>query len=369
MASQPVVAISRLLPPGAVRPSSAPAPILGGTGLSSPEMRAFRLRLTNIVRAVCELEPHAQPANLITPVMTLALRDRRYLAADDDQWSAFLLYCARTTLLIESELLAVIDQDDRTGYVTIAAVETAKGITRMMREAGAKRIHVGTAFAADPFRCNVGAGSYDFLHEPNLSVTDRGAVVAYYAVCDLPGHDCYSRVLTPHEVAQLRRVSPTRDHRAWVDYPHRMGENAALRSLAAILQEAHPDPRRRGWTLPEPAYRPRPMVTLPDDPYATPAPQPAPQAGCTDADYETDPTRVFADADEATAETLPGSATDFHGWGGQRIGRCPSGILRGVLRWITQKPSRATVYARLEAAITLVLLARRAAVHPEPSTP
>jgi hypothetical protein len=81
---------------------------------------------------------------------------------------------------------------------------------------------------------------------------------------------------------------------------------------------------------------------------------------------EIEPRIEFGTLANAEAITLPGEPNDFEGMGGQPIGYCPDGILRGVTTWITRpdRPNRRITYARLAAAIDHVLRARRDAVAP-----
>lgn len=71
----------------------------------------------------------------------------------------------------------------------------------------------------------------------------------------------------------------------------------------------------------------------------------------------------FATLAEAQRVTLPGTPDTDGGFAGQPIGACPDAILRGVLDWIAspQRPNRPTTYARLKAAIDMVLRARESA--------
>lgn len=74
----------------------------------------------------------------------------------------------------------------------------------------------------------------------------------------------------------------------------------------------------------------------------------------------------FASLIDAERITLPGELGNpkhFDGMGGQPIGLCDTGILRGVLVWLAspQRPNRPVTHARLSAAIATVLRAREGA--------
>ncbi len=357
-----MVSIKHMLPPGNVMPVAPRPRAVVGTGITSPEFLAFRRRIEALLPTVLELAPRAHPDMLRTPLITAALQDRQLLDATDDSLSAFLLYAAHTGLTIGKELQPVIDRDERTGAVLLVPVEGISGLTRLMKEAGARTVSSGTVYAADLFRCNVGGGMRDFVHEPNIAVRDRGPVIAFYALVDLPKHDWVAKVLTVREVQELQAASPNGNHRAWTSYFNRMGEISALRALAPLVEQGHRNPAMRGWSQPEAPEPTRPIQGLPDDPYDIPQRTAAPAADVVDADYEivSDHEPSFKSVQDAAGEKLPGRGVHFEGWGGQPIGRCPDGILRGVLRWIALELSRATTYARLHAAITLLLQARRA---------
>lgn len=70
---------------------------------------------------------------------------------------------------------------------------------------------------------------------------------------------------------------------------------------------------------------------------------------------------VFDDVDAAGRVLLPGALEHFEGFGGQPIANCPDAILRGVDFWIGLRPNRPVTYARLRAAIAMVLRARAGA--------
>lgn len=333
-----------------VPPANGRAPAIAGTGLGAPEMVAFRHRLEACLTHVRSLWPHANVGMLRSALCAEALRTRELLLVSDNQLSAFLLYAAETQLIVPRELVPMVDVDSRTQQATLASVETVKGMIELMKRAGAKDVTGGTVYAADVFHQAFDDGQRDFRFEPNLSVADRGPILAFFAVVDRPRGEWHAKVLSVPEVHQARRASRSPDHRAWRDYFPRMGELTALRAIAEWIPQGFARPRSDVSCFDD--LPTRPMVSLdPDNPYAT-----APTTST--ADYTITEEPLFADANAAAQERLPGEPHHFGGWGGRAIGGVPAGILRGVRKWIAQSLERRVKYARLDLAITLVLAAR-----------
>ena len=84
---------------------------------------------------------------------------------------------------------------------------------------------------------------------------------------------------------------------------------------------------------------------------------------------ELQPRIVFPTLADAESCRLPGKEQDFKGHGGQPIGRCRTPLLREVVGWIESpiRPNRRIQYARLRAAIDMVLRARPGATPPQES--
>lgn len=314
-----------------------------GTGVTSPELLAFRRRLEPLLARAIEHLPHAQVERLRTPLIACVLQDRQLLGVSDRDLVMFLRYAAALSLLIGKELAPVVDVHPTTSEAVLAWVESVAGVQRLVREAGARHVQSGTVYAGDTFRCNVGEGQRDFAHEAPPEGVDRGPVVAYYALGDFGQGDWAAAVLTSVELVERRQQARLPEHRIWRDYRDRLGETQALWSLAGLMELGHP--QRPGTLYP---------VSL-EPVRAEPEPAPAPAPAAADADL----TRQLMALRNARQRRLPGDSAVFDGHGGKPLREVPSGILRGVRLWISADPTRAETYAKLKHDITLVLQARR----------
>ena len=324
-------------------PATASARPIAGTGVTSPELLAFRRRLEPLLARAIEHLPHAHVERLRTPLIACVLQDRQLLGVSDRDLLAFLRYAAVMSLQTGKELAPVVDVHPTTSEAVLAWVESVAGVQRLMREAGARHVQSGTVYAADTFRCNVGEGRRDFAHVAPAEGIDRGSVVAYYALGDFGQGDWAASVVTSVQLIERRQHARLPEHRIWRDYRDRLGETQALWSLAGLMELGHP--QRPGTLYPVSLEPVRPE----------PEPTPAPASAAPDADL----TRQLMALRAARARKLPGDASVFDGHGGKPLREVPSGILRGVRLWLQADPARATTYAKLKHDITLVLQARR----------
>ena len=173
---------------------------LVGTGLGAPNMVAFRARLDTIMHHVAELWPYADVLGMRSALLMIALKEPDLMRADDDQLSAFCLHAAESRLHVAEALTPIVDRDPRTGVVTVAAVEKVKGLIQQMRDAGAKAVTSGTVYEGDTFKHDFvnGVRDFTFIGRPG---PDRGAVMAFFALVDLPQGQWQAKVLTVAEVA------------------------------------------------------------------------------------------------------------------------------------------------------------------------
>jgi recombinational DNA repair protein RecT len=321
-------------------------------------MIAFRQRIDEMLRHVAEIHPHADVVQMRSALLMEALRTPALMQGSDNDITALLLQAAESGLAIGHELTPMVDADQRTGAVSIVAVEKVKGLIQLMRNAGATDVSCGTVYEADAFQHQWESQERSFTFVPNLSVRRRGAIIAFFAVVDLPHGAWHAKALSVTEVEQLRRASTSPNHRAWRDYFPRMGELCALRATSDWIPQSR---RPRGFSAfasPTVDFEPTPMMQMdPNDPYA---PAPRRHATAPEPDFEITEEPIFADANAASQERMPGTAQDLDGYGGQPVGRCSDHLLLRTLEWIRKRPDREVRYARLSLAITMVLKARNA---------
>lgn len=320
-------------------------------GLTSPRMQRFIARLDAVLPAVQSVVAHAHVPTLRTLMITAALKTPAIAMASDDSLSQFLMHAAHTCLSIGKELLPAVDIDHQTGETILVPIESAAGLVRLLKEAGARQVQSATVHKHDEFVEKFADGVREFRFDPNRHVRDRGPVIAYFCHVTLPQDQWKAQVITPAQLDQLRQASKNPHHISWTSYRDRCGECAAIRAVAALLPQGALDPRRVGWTQP-PIYEPsKPLGVQPDDPYAAPESRPT-----EPADFRV----VDAEAEFAHRVKLPGDATTFDGHGGKRLEMCPSAVLLRVRKWIALNDDRATRFANLNAAINHVLNARAA---------
>lgn len=324
------------------------------SGLKKGELDKFKKRLLKAFEEVLQIWPRLDIQLMSSAMLRIATREPLIVQATMSSLVGFLLRAAETNLLIDEELSAIVDQNVTTREVTIAPVEMVRGIVKMMRAAGARDVSSGTVYEHDKFVHNFEDGVREFEFVPNLYVRDRGRVICYFAVVDLPQHRWFAKVHTVKEVLELRRVSTNPEHPAWRNYPHRMGELTALRAASEWIPQVHLRPR---------ALEVQEIIGSTRD-LGKQAPREPRRASASNYAASAAPLTLT----EALDMVLPGTAEHFSGWGGVRLALCPDDALRKAGRWITEDTKRQAKYPRLFAAITLVLT-DRASARPNSGSP
>ncbi len=189
----------------------------------------------------------------------------------------------------------------------ILVVFKPAGIQAQLKAFGVRDLRSGVVAQHDRFELKVYGEQSEHLQLEHHTPKQRGALVQAFAVGKFGPHWVERRVTIEH-LELARTESPVSYHAGWQQQALALIESQALRTLLrAAEQYLH---------------------------------------------------NMAPTGEQAAAITLPGTDRDFSGWGGVPLPEVPTGILKGVHRWLLTDRARVLTYPRLAGGVQLVLAAR-----------
>ncbi|BAH39329.1 hypothetical protein GAU_2287 [Gemmatimonas aurantiaca T-27] len=246
---------------------------------------------------------------LVAPVLQEVLRTRELTTLGDEELFRCLWVPATTTATLGSDIRPSVDYEPPLRIPRVQFVPTTRYRLARLQGLGATAIKYGIVHAGDRFRCDVESHQRTVSHQMASGGRRGLPIKAFVSVF------AHGRYLGQVEemVAWRQRIAtrPHAWHRTWRDHA---SQHLLARAMSQVESQIH-------------------------------AAKPV----------------AFTDVARAASELLPGNAADFEGYGGQAIGLVPTPILRRMRQWIALSPARQIAHQRLDAAITCIIAARRAA--------
>jgi recombination protein RecT len=202
---------------------------------------AFRNTMSKMEKQLAATLPPEIPAQrFIRTVITTVQMNPALLDADRESLLATCMFAAQDGLLLDGrEAAAVTYYDSQKGKKTVSYIPMVNGIIKKMHQS--RKILSITACAAyesDHFKYIIGDNER-IEHERFFGNedSDRGRVIAYYAIVKTKDGGIYRLVMSPYEVKKRRDVSAAKDSKKspWNNWEEEMGIKTVLKRLAKML--------------------------------------------------------------------------------------------------------------------------------------
>jgi recombination protein RecT len=169
---------------------------------------------------------------------------RRAVLDNPDLWECStssvlraLSAAAASGLPIDGKMSSLIVRRPKQGKPIAVLDPSYRGMVYLALESGHVRaVEARAVHARDVFDVELGTET-KITHRPHLA-TDRGQVVASYAVAELKTGGTVSEVLGLADLEQIRASSPSADRGPWRSWPDRMAMKSAIRRLLKRLPAA-----------------------------------------------------------------------------------------------------------------------------------
>lgn len=198
------------------------------------QIDAFRSILTKMTTEIkAALPVQISPEKFIRTTLTAVGMQPDLLQTDRRTLLASCMRCAQDGLLPDGREAAFVIFNGKTGK-TCTYMPMVGGILKKIRNSGElASISAHVVYDADTFEYELG----DFeriLHKPYLG-TDRGKVIACYAIAKTKDGAIYREVMSVAEVEKVRSSSKAKSFGPWVDWWDEMAKKTVIRRLAKRL--------------------------------------------------------------------------------------------------------------------------------------
>lgn len=110
------------------------------------------------------------------------------------------------------------------------------GILKKIRNSGElKSMTCNVVMERDKFRYWIDDVGEHITHEPNVLESDRGKLIAVYAIAKTKDGGVYTEVMSRGQIEQVRNVSKSKDNGPWVGWYDEMARKSVIRRLSKRL--------------------------------------------------------------------------------------------------------------------------------------
>lgn len=195
--------------------------------ISGMRSDAFRAQLE------AALPPNVTPERFVRVAVTALQRQPDLANANPDSILQEMMRCAQDGLVPDGREAAIVKRGDKASYMPMIG-----GFRKICADHG-WTLRTRVAYANDDF--SYSEEPPDIHHVPVRPGTDRGDLIAAYAIAEHGDGRKIQRVLHPEEIAKRRAVATTQN--VWNTWTAQMWEKSAGRDVFAEVPIGELDPR------------------------------------------------------------------------------------------------------------------------------
>lgn len=191
----------------------------------SEDLEVLRPELSKV------LPEHVTTDRFLRVVMTAIAQSPDLRNADRRSLLTSCVKCAQDGLLPDGREAALVIFGGKATYMPMVA-----GILKKVRNSGElQSLTANVVYEQDAFDYWVDDIGEHVKHKPNITVADRGKLLAVYAIAKTLNGGVYVEVMSRGQVEQVRDVSKAKNKGPWVSWYDEMARKTVIRRLSKRL--------------------------------------------------------------------------------------------------------------------------------------